>query len=349
MGTLDRAEHDRPRATLASVAALAQVSPQTVSNVLNAPHLVRADTTARVREAIDELGYRPLAAARQMRTRRSRIIGLRLEPLRDGINGVVLDRFLHALTEEAQSGGYRVMLFTAHDDADEIAQYGELLVTTSIDGFVLTGTHHDDPRTTWLTERAVPFVAFGRPWSDDPRAARGHSWVDVDGASGTRAATEHLLAEGHRRVGYLGWPAGKGVADDRRRGWREAVDQHLGDLRAAADAWEIRSEDGVAAGISGARALLGRPNPPTALVCASDSLAIGAAAAGGGLTVIGFDDTPAAAAMGISSVAQPLVEAARNCFALLHERLDAPDGAPPPTAQRLLAPDLVLRAGTPPA
>ncbi|HMO09989.1 MAG TPA: LacI family transcriptional regulator, partial [Actinotalea sp.] len=68
-------------------------------------------------QVIDELGYRPHAAARQLRTRRSRVLGLRLEPTRDGINGAVLDRFTHALTEQAQIRGYRIMLFTAPDDA----------------------------------------------------------------------------------------------------------------------------------------------------------------------------------------------------------------------------------------
>ncbi|MDN5857499.1 MAG: LacI family transcriptional regulator [Pseudonocardia sp.] len=325
------------RQTLESVARHAAVSRQTVSNVLNSPHLVRPETLQRVQAAIAELDYRPLLAARQLRTRRSRIIGLRLPQVTNGINGAVLDTFLHALTEEAQLGGYRVMLFTATDDTDEVARYSELLATTSIDGFVLTGTHHGDPRTAWLAVHEVPFVTFGRPWSDRPA---GHSWVDVDNAAGTRAATEHLLALGHRRIGFLGCPADRGVSDERRAGWRST-------LAAAglppAPELDIASTDEVSEGVVGARRLLAAADPPTAIVCASDSLAIGARSALPAVT--GFDDTPVAAALGITSVAQPLVEAARECFVLLRHHVERPhgDGASPPAEHRMLAPRLVVR------
>ena len=208
------------RHTLDTVAERARVSRQTVSNVLNSPHLVRPDTAQRVREVIEELGYRRSRAAQQMRTRRSMLLGLRLEPDRGGINGAVLDRFLHAVVDAAQARDYRVVLFTAADDEREIASYSELLDTGEADGFLLTSTHHGDPRTAWLAERGVPFSTFGRPWG---AADQHHSWVDVDGAAGTRAAVEHLVGLGHRRIGFVGWPSGSGVGDDRRDGWRAAA------------------------------------------------------------------------------------------------------------------------------
>ena len=62
----------------------------------------------------------------------------------------------------------------------------------------------------------MPFVTFGRPWG----APDTHSWVDVDNAAGTAMATRHLLDAGHRRIGFLGWPAGSGVGDARRDGWQ---------------------------------------------------------------------------------------------------------------------------------
>ena len=156
----DRSPDSRP--TLDSVAAHAGVSRQTVSNVLNNPDVVRTATLRRVRAAIDELGYRPSTAARQLRTRRSRTFGMRLEPVRDGVNGLVLDQFLHHLVEVAQDVGYRVQLFTAADDEAELATFSDLLVSSDLDGFLLTGTHHGDPRTAWLAVRGVPFVTFGR-------------------------------------------------------------------------------------------------------------------------------------------------------------------------------------------
>src|SRR5258706_4546088 len=103
------------KVTIATVARHANVSRQTVSNVLNAPDLVRDETRLRVQTAIEQLGYRTNLAARQMRTGRSRLIAARIDPVRNGIEGTVLDRFLHGLTEAAAPAGYRIMLYTASD------------------------------------------------------------------------------------------------------------------------------------------------------------------------------------------------------------------------------------------
>ncbi|MEH3078462.1 MAG: LacI family DNA-binding transcriptional regulator, partial [Quadrisphaera sp.] len=105
------------RATLVSVARAAGVSRQTVSNALHAPDKVAPETLERVLAAVTELGYRPSLAARQLRTNRARTLGLRLMHWDGGISGSVLDRFLHSLVDEAQGRGYRVVLFTADDDA----------------------------------------------------------------------------------------------------------------------------------------------------------------------------------------------------------------------------------------
>jgi DNA-binding LacI/PurR family transcriptional regulator len=317
------------KVTIATVAAHANVSRQTVSNVINTPHLVREETRARVREAITALGYRANQAARLMRTGRSRLLAVRIEPTRDGINGSVLDRFLHGLTEAAAPAGYRILLYAAADDQAEIATYDDLLATYELDGFVLTSTHHGDVRTSWLAERHVPFVTFGRPWG----ATDSHPWVDVDGAAGTAAATRHLLDRGHRRIGFLGWPEGSGVGDDRRSGWATAVGPELAHLHHT-------TVDGVAEGEAAARDLLSISDPPTALVCASDSLAAGAyAVAPPGVAVAGFDDTPVARVLGLTSVAQPLAEAAARCVDLLAGALDG-GTAPRPV---LLQPSLVIR------
>jgi DNA-binding LacI/PurR family transcriptional regulator len=336
------------RPTLASVAALAQVSKQTVSNVLNAPHLVSEGTLDRVRAVIDEVGYRPLRAAQQMRSHRSQLIGMRIEPVREGIGGIVLDQFLHALTRSAEESGHRLVLFTADDAETEVGAYDELVASFAVDAFVLTGTSHRDPRTDWLRRRRLPVASFGRPW-DDPA---GRSWVDIDGAAGTRAAVEHLVDQGHTRIAFLGWPAGSGTGDDRRAGWVDAMssaglpvaglDAGLPDDPAVAQA--------AALGLVAARGV-------TALVCASDSLALGALGAvqelgrrpGTDVAVVGFDDTPVAAAIGLSSVAQPVAAAAAACIQLLRAQLDPGPGstaggvADEPV---LLAPRLVVRASS---
>jgi DNA-binding LacI/PurR family transcriptional regulator len=332
-----------PRATLAAVAREAAVSRQTVSNALNAPERVRPETRDRVLQAVARLGYRPHRAAQTLRTRRSQTVGARIERLAEGVQGVVLVRFLHALTARAQLQGYRVLLFAAEDDERETAAYAELLDDHDLDAFVLTGTHLGDARTAWLTAHDVPFVTFGRPWGS---VAADHAWVDVDGAAGTRAATEHLVSTGHRRIAFLGWPMGSGAGDDRRTGWHRAC---AAAGLAVADL-EVAALDGLETGRAAAAALLARPEPPTALVCVSDSLALGAwteitargLEPGRDVAVIGFDDSPAAAVVGLSSVSQPLEAAAETSLDLLREVL-AGSARPPAPRSVLLTPRLALR------
>lgn len=322
--------------TLGSVAELAAVSRQTVSNVINNPELVASETAARVRAVISDLGYRPNRVARQLRTRRSQVIGLRVEQS----NRIsILDRFLHAVTDAATLVDHRLMLYTAQDDASEIAAFDELVGRWDVDGFVLTGSHADDPRRAHLAAAGIPHVAFGRPWG-----AVDDLWVDVDGAAGTRGATEHLLAHGHRRISFLGWPEGPGVGEDRLSGWRQAV-------RAAGldEQRVIRCANDLTEGRRAAAALLDTTEPvPTAVVCVSDALALGVLAelsargllAGVDLSVIGFDDTDMAGVVGLTSVAQPLVEVAQRCVGVL---LSAIHGEATADRAALLVPRLVVR------
>ncbi|MFD1543245.1 LacI family DNA-binding transcriptional regulator [Nonomuraea guangzhouensis] len=314
------------KVTIADVARRASVSRQTVSNVLNSPDLVREETRERVRQAVEELGYRVNQAARRMRTGRSRLLAVRIEQTQDGMN--VFDRFLHGLTDSAAKAGYRVILYTADDDRSEIATFDDLLGAYEPDAFVLTGTHYGDVRTSWLAERELAFVTFGRPWGMPEGGA--HPWVDVDGAAGTAAATRHLLGAGHRRIGFIGWPEGSGVGDDRRSGWARALDD--------TGALERRTDGSAAEGEAAARELIAAG--ATALVCVSDSVALGALQAGP-VPVIGFDDTPVAAAIGLTSLSQPLSDAAARCVGVLTRLLE--DDSPDKPDHVLLEPSLVIR------
>jgi DNA-binding LacI/PurR family transcriptional regulator len=288
-------------ATIEDVARSAGVSRQTVSNVINSPAIVREETRERVQAAIDRLAYSPHASARRLRTRRSSTIGVHLDPYAGGISGVVLDRFVHALTERAGERGLRVMLYAARSPEEEIRRMADLRDGGDVDAVVITGTFHGDPRTRWLVDRRVPFVSFGRPWGLDDVADPAHLWVDVDGAAGTAAATRHALASAGARVAFLGWPEGSGTGDDRERGWRGALPAEAPRVRLTSEESVALARDVVATALAGDRI--------DALVCVSDSLAIGAhlAAVAAGcprLPIIGFDNTPAAEALGLSSVEQ---------------------------------------------
>lgn len=352
-------------ATVADVAAAAGVSRQTVSNAMNRPEIVRPATLTRVRAAIDELGYRPHASARRLRTRQSSTLGVRLPPVH-GISGAVLDRFLHALVERADERGMRILLFTATDLDDELAHMERLVEGSDVDGFVLTSTAHGDPRAAWLGERDVPFVTFGRPWGVPDMDDAPHPWVDVDGRAGLREATTGLVAQGHRRIGFLGWPSPSGQGDERRLGWRDALDAAgLGPAGADADAASsatatasasasasasaaapgavaLACEDDVTAAAAVVSAALRYGTVFDAVVCASDTLALGARfALGAEVPVVGYDDTPVAEAVGISSVEQPLDAAAAAAVELLMG--SGRSVLPASGGHRLLAPRVVWR------
>jgi DNA-binding LacI/PurR family transcriptional regulator len=334
-----------PPATLGSVADLAGVSRQTVSNALNAPERLRPDTLRRVLEAVDTLGYLPNKAARSLRSRRSKLVGLPVGPAPGDKAGPLLDRFLHALVERCAGEDLHVLLFTPSRSEDELSGFRELLATTSVDAFVLTDTHRDDDRVDWLRARDATFVAFGRPWGADC----SHAWVDVDGAAGTAQAVEHLVRRGHTRIGFVGWSSVSDVGEDRRRGWAEAMQA------AGLDAvgMDTHGPDTTAEGTRAGAVLLDAAQPPTALVCASDTLAMGVLALcqqrslvpGRDLAVTGFDDSAAAAVVppGLTSVRQPLEDVAGRLVGRLQGLLT---GRPLVRGHELLAPTLVIRGTT---
>ena len=339
--------------TIEDVARRASVSRQTVSNVLNSPQIVRPGTRDRVQTAIAELGYRPDASARRLRTQRSNTIGIGMAPATRGVSGSVLDAFLHSFTAQADTHGLRVMLFAAVTPEAELEQIQRLRDGADVDAFMLTETHHGDPRTGWLIDNAVPFVTFGRPWGIDDLTDPAHPWVDVDGWAGVYQATMHLADTGATRIGYLGWPQLSGTGDDRRRGWRDAMRERFNSTDAELEALSIDSLDPTAAAQEAALALLARSPHPDAIVCASDSLAFGAlmAAASVGhidFPVIGFDNSPVAEALGLSSVDQCVDEVAGAALELLLDDRGVLSSARPgvDTRHRLITPRLVVREHT---
>jgi DNA-binding LacI/PurR family transcriptional regulator len=287
-----------------------------------------------------------------LRTRQSSTIGIRLDPVANGISGSILDRYLHALVAHADARGMRVILFTASDPADEIAHYARLRDGADVDGVVLTATEYDDPRIEWLARERMPFVAFGRPWGAERDDDPDRLWVDVDGRAGVRAATEHLIGRGLTRIGFLGWPAGSGTGDDRRSGWESAMTAAFGLDASALAALTIQATEGVPDARIAVERLLASGTDLEAIVCASDSLGLGAMmavreAGHPHFPVIGFDNTPVAKAVGLSSVDQRLDVVAR---ATLDLRL-GPEGtrvrphgrAAADAAPRLITPQLIVR------
>jgi DNA-binding LacI/PurR family transcriptional regulator len=322
------------------VARAARVSRQTVSNVVNAPERVAPETLARVTREIHRLGFRPSRAARTLALQRAGAWGLELNVRGVGRLGSVLDAFLVELTASSVDHDAHILPFAARDPGAPIPAYEEVLASGLADGFILTDTRRDDPRPDWLATNRIPYAAFGRIW-DDPTVG---GWVDVDGAAGVATAVHHLAEQGFERIGFLGWPEGSPVGDDRRSGWRTATAE-LGIAQESRQAISLQSHRAAA---EAAGPLIDDVGPGGAIVCASDLLAVGVwrraielgLRPGVDLGLVGFDDTESADALGLSAMRQPLAEVASQVLAILGREPGAPnDGI-------LLAPELVVRASS---
>jgi DNA-binding LacI/PurR family transcriptional regulator len=275
---------------------------------------------------------------------------MRITSVPSGFNGPIFDRFVVELRAEMMRRDHDVRLVTASWGTEEVQVYEDLYYGGMIDGVVLTELHRDDPRPALLQALGVPFVAFGRPWGAE--GSQPYPWVDVDGAGGTEKAVNHCVERGYLRIAYLGWERGSSVSDDRMAGWRRAMDRH----GLAAEMAVLGGPDTVENGrILAERVLGGRSDDfaPTAMVCVSDAIAVGAMTAarasghtvGHDVAIVGFDDTPTAAVTNppLTTLRQPIEECARVAVRLL---LDQPAHGPDMLPSRLLHPTLMVRATT---
>lgn len=320
----------------------AGVSVGTVSNVLNAPHLVSSGTRSRVLDAISELDYRPSRSARSLQAQRTYLIGYRLP---DPGKSSALDVFLHSLVAGASEHGLEIVLFSPTAEQTDLDAYRESVRSGDVDGFVLSETNYEDPRIALLAETGFPFVAFGRALDSTP-----FSWVDVDGAAGMVQVVDHLVERGHSRIALVAWPSGSESGDARAAGFLTGMAQAGLPIDPALI---IRTESGYESGRDAGRRLLAMNHPPTAIVTVQDDLAFGVMSAahelgvkvGRDLAVTGFDDSPAAAisSPGLTSVRQPMDLLAETMVELLVAQLQDPKITRRGT---LLVPDIVTRSST---
>ena len=313
----------RARATVNDVALAAGVSRQTVSNALMHPERVRPQTLQRVHTEIERLGYSPSTAASSLRQQRAGAVGMELTGQGADTLSDALAPFLVSLTICAPSHECHIVTFGSDGGGPVLEQYREMWRSRLVDAFVIMDTHHDDPRPAWLTGHGIPFASFGRVW-DDPSFT---AWADVDGRAGTDAAVEHLVSRGYGPIGFLGWPEGSLVGDERRQGWADATARHDRSDATLQATTEQRFPDAIAA----AGPLVERVGRGGAVVCASDLLALAVhevlltrgMTPGRDVGIVGFDGSQSARAHGLTSIAQPYRAIADELLTQVHDQLTA--------------------------
>lgn len=328
------------RVTIRDVAARAGVSVATVSKVLNDRYGVAADTYARVRAVIAELGYEASLVAQSLRNNQTNVIGILVADLEP-----FSTELLKGAADAIRGTGFELVVYSAGgrvgDRVGWERRYLSRLSGTLIDGAVLVTP------TVVDVNHGAPVVAV------DPHTGPSEfPTIDSDNFKGARLAVEHLLGLGHRRIGMLTGRPDLQSARLREDGYRAAlaaagVPADEGLLRIGAYDADVS--------FASATDLLASPDRPTALFAANDISAIAAMAAAAelglrvpdDLSVIGFDNVPESALCvpPLTTIEQPIREMGRQAVEMLVRLLRGESGG----ATRLtLATSLVLRDSTRP-
>ena len=333
--------------TITDVAALAGVSRQTVSRVLNAEPTVAPATRGRVDDAIVRLNYRPSAAARALATRRSRTIGL----ISTGAPLYGPSSTMLGVNEAARAAGYRVSIASlTTGDRDGISDAVDALLQQNVEALVLIAADFTAVDAVRGLDAGVPLVtaeSSGRP---------GLHSVSIDQFAGARLVTRHLIELGHRRILHLAGPTGSVDASERARGWRAELESAgLPVIEPEVGDWFPASGHGI--GSSLARGALRGPDAATAVFSSNDQMALGLlhALSDAGLrvptdvSIAGFDDVPEAEHFlpPLTTVRQDFSDLGARMMATV---LDVLRGHPPAEPVHT-SPTLVVRASTaaPPA
>lgn len=322
--------HARP--SIRDVAALAGVSYQTVSRVLNGSEAVKPETAQRVYDAIGQLKYRPSRAARSLARNRSDLIGvISVQGTLYGPGQMVL-----AIDEGARARDFATVVVSVRDDTPAgLHDAREHLLSLGVEGVVVIAWSEAVLDLTQRFARDLPtaVVAEGPVPDGTPRATANHRL-------GGALATGALLARGRTRVGHLAGPGEWLEARAREAGWRAAAQEHAAAVVAAG--WTP------AGGYRAMGELLAMSPDLDAVFAANDNLAIGALqrlsemgrAVPGEVALVGYDDLEVAPYLSVplASIRQPFSEVGSAAVELLFAAMggDAPE-------ERVLDPHLVSR------
>ncbi|WP_377272474.1 LacI family DNA-binding transcriptional regulator [Peterkaempfera sp. SMS 1(5)a] len=331
-------------ARLADIAVQAGVSEATVSRVLNGKAGVSAATRQTVLAALDVLGYeRPT----RLRQRSAGLIGL----VTPELNNPIFPAFAQVIEQVLSRHGYTPVLCTQTPGGSTEDELVEMLVERGVSGIVFVSGLHadttaDHDRYAKLTGRQVPFVLIDG-YSDRISAP----FVSPDDRAAMRMAVQHLVELGHERIGLAVGQRRYVPALRKVEGFTAALRDVLGQSPEQAESAVQHTLFSVEGGHAAAGALL--DTGCTAIVCASDMMALGAirAVRQRGLSVpqdvsvVGFDDSPL-----IAFTEPPLTTIRKPVEAMATAAVDAlleeVGGNPAQRAEFMFQPELVVRGST---
>ncbi len=332
--------------TIKDIARKAGVSHATVSRALNGNPAIPECTAATIRELANELGYMPSAAARGLKTRRSKVIGV----IVSRIDNPYFGEIVQGIEDVLQPAGYSLFFSSSHLNSESEKDIIQAFAEHRVEGVIICSVTVSRQQAERLKGYGMPIVVINNQSPEEYQCSIAH-----DDGYGSRRITSYLLSLGHQRIAYLGNENAQRINDDRLKGFREEmkrsgtpVDESL---IFACGGGEIQN------GVEGMHRLLGT-GLPDAIFCFNDLMAIGAlkVLADQGIqvpdqiSVAGFDNIQYSAFTNppLTTFDQPKRAIGSEAAHTLLDRVDKPDSQPSPLISRMMRGEILIRASTAP-
>jgi LacI family transcriptional regulator len=322
-------------ATIADVAKEAGYSPMTVSRVINGEKNVREVTRQAVQHAVAKLNYSPNLAARSLAGAEQIKIAL----LYGNPSAAYLSRLLVGTLEQVRKSHVQLVIEQCDSEEDMHAVL-QGLIDTGVDGIVLSPPLCDSPRMLELIEKADVFCVIVANWTPPGKM----SVVHMDDVAAAATMTQHIIKQGHRKIGFvIGNPAHQ-ASMQRLKGFEMAMAEAGIDIDPA---YVAQGHFTYRSGLDAAEQLLNLPDPPTAIFASNDDMAAAAITVAHrrhldvpkDLTICGFDDTDFALSIWpeLTTIHQPIADMSRNAVEILVEHVrDKRNGRATKREERLL-------------
>lgn len=328
--------------TITDVARHAGVSTMTVSRALNNTGYVAEGTRQRVLAAVENLGYVVNASARSLKGGRTNVLGMVVGDL----SLQFFTEIVRGASDAARDAGLNLLLYTTASRPEQERSSVAALTSGLSDGLIIVLPRNPEAYLKQLEASRVPVVLINHREVDTHLPS-----VGADNYEGARAAAEHLVALGHRRIGFITGTTHSDQSHERERGYREVLEgAGLEHLVVPGDFTQPR-------GFAAAHELLALREPPTAVFAGNDLSAFGVIEAvkdrglsvPGDVSVVGFDDIPMASQVhpALTTVRHPLHDLGEAAVRLLLRLLSGLE-LRAEEAQLELASELIVRASTAP-
>jgi DNA-binding LacI/PurR family transcriptional regulator len=315
--------------TIKDVAQAAGVAPSTVSRVLAGSSRISPATQQKVRETMRELNYHPNANARSLVRNVTHTIGVFIShPAEQAFANSFFPEVMRGIGSALHGAGYNLMLTMTGSEQEEHARCLKLLRQRRVDGVILTSARVHDRLLDDLLDEQHPFVLIGRAPSH-----RQVTWVNNDNVDLGAMAVEHLVSRGHRQIAFIHGPSDLTVTVDRCEGYRRTMSRFGLPLLPGYEADGGFTREG---GYLRMQQMLQLPEPPTAVFCSDDTMALGALIAlkergcARSVALLGVNDDPITALIDtpLSTIRIPIFDmgatAARLLVDVLAQRVTGP-------------------------